>query len=163
MEKVEGVSLLNAPPLSVLLDQQLIENEKKSADGETIKTSFIEQQLFAIGCSATADGLTLYPIDISVRLDSPIGGKLSNSLTTFFLLTLVFQGLNSFSTATKAPQRLSSKIVKLGRPPSDDVVMKEMEPKTSVNGNSVPGSPPNLRELSEEVEHLAFLLSEAID
>jgi hypothetical protein len=75
LEKVSDISLLNAPPVSVLMDQQLIENETKRADGEKVKTSYIEQQFFAVGCSATTEGLTLYPIDISVHLDTPTAGK----------------------------------------------------------------------------------------
>lgn len=75
LDRVDGVTLLNAPPLSVLLDQQLIENESKTADGEKKKTSYINQHLFAIGCAATPESLTLYPIDISVHLDTPVAGK----------------------------------------------------------------------------------------
>ena len=78
LDRVDGVTLLNAPPLSVLLDQQLIETESKTADGEKKKTSYIEQHLFAIGCAATPECLTLYPIDISVHLDTPVAGKSSN-------------------------------------------------------------------------------------
>ena len=75
LESVNGVSLLNAPLLTVLMDQQLIENETKRADGEKVKTSYIEQQLFSVGCSATADGLTLYALDVAVHLDTPTAGK----------------------------------------------------------------------------------------
>lgn len=139
LDKVDGVSLLNAPPLSVLLDQQLIENEKKRADGEKIKTSYIEQQLFAVGCSATAEGLTLYPIDISVHLDTPIA----------------------------APRRVNSNLAKLSPPPNEDVATNRMEPapkrqKLSENGGTS-GASPKLRDLPDEVEHFALLLSEAID
>jgi hypothetical protein len=56
------------------MDHQLIENEIKTSDGEKKKTSYIEQQIFAIGCTATAEGLTLYPIDLTVHLDTPIAG-----------------------------------------------------------------------------------------
>ena len=77
---MDGIKLLNAPPLSVLLDQQQIEKEKKRADGEKVKSSYIEQHLFAVGCSATKEGLTLYPMDVSVHLDNPVSGKICISV-----------------------------------------------------------------------------------
>ena len=73
---MDGIKLIPSPPLSVLLDQQLIENESQSLDGEKKKTSYLEQQLFGVGCSSTADALTLYPLDITVVLDNPVAGKL---------------------------------------------------------------------------------------
>ena len=82
LEKVDGVTLLHAPPIAVLMDQQLIEKETKRADGEKVKTSYIEQELLAVACSATAEALTLYPIDISVHLDTPIAGKVPILIAT---------------------------------------------------------------------------------
>lgn len=82
-KKVDGIELLPAPPLSVLLDHQLIETETKTTDGDKKKTSFIEQNLFAIGCTATMECLTLYPVDVTVQLDTPISGtglRLENQL-----------------------------------------------------------------------------------
>mgnify|MGYP005845856475 CR=1 FL=1 len=74
LNTIDGAPLLPAPLLSILLDHRLIENETRTTDGEKKKTSYIEQQLFAIGCSATDQGLTLYPMDVTVHLDTPISG-----------------------------------------------------------------------------------------
>jgi hypothetical protein len=80
LTSVDGIKLLPAPPLSVLLDQQLIENELHSLDGEKKKTSYLEQQLFGVACSSTPDALTLYPLDMSVVLESPVAGNYSRLL-----------------------------------------------------------------------------------
>lgn len=136
--KVDGVPLLNAPPLSVLLDQQLMENESKTADGEKKKTSYIEQQLFAIGCAVSAENLTLYPMDISVHLDTPVA----------------------------APRRVNSVLVKLKAVVDEDESPNDVYPakrqKISVdNGRTTAG--PRMQELSAEVERFATLLSNEID
>lgn len=143
MDKVDGVSLLNAPPLSVLLDQQLIENESKTADGEKKKISYIEQQFFAIGCAANPENLTLYPIDISVHLDTPVA----------------------------APGRVHSSLASLKPlPPDDELALSGSKAGNSAkrrkimpdeNGSSA--SYPKLQELCEEVERFALLLSNEID
>jgi len=94
LASVDGVSLLNAPPLSVLLDQQLIENETKSSDGEKKKSSYVEQHLFSVSCAATPERLTLFPIDVVVHLDSPIAGM---SASQPVLLNLVVVNTNDCS------------------------------------------------------------------
>lgn len=154
METASGISLLNAPPLSVLMDQQLIENENKRADGEKVKTSYIEQQLFAVGCSATAEGLTLYPIDISVHLDTPTAGK--------FFLSSIERVVTSFLKANrslKAPRRVSCTIARLS-PHRRDEPVQAVEP--AAKKPRLSHSQPILRDLAVEVEHFAQLLSEAI-
>jgi hypothetical protein len=77
LEPVGGVSFLAAPPVSIMLDQQLIETSSATSDGEKKKISFLEQSLFAIACCMD-DGPTLVPLDISVKLDSPSAGKYRN-------------------------------------------------------------------------------------
>jgi hypothetical protein len=84
---VGGVSFLPAPPVSIMLDQQLIETSSATSDGEKKKISYLEQSLFAIGCCMD-DGPTLVPLDISVKLDSPSAGKYWNRTMFMNLLTV---------------------------------------------------------------------------
>jgi hypothetical protein len=57
-----------------MLDQQLIETSTTTSDGEKKKASYLEQSHFAVACSMD-DALTLFPLDIDVKLDSPSAGK----------------------------------------------------------------------------------------
>jgi hypothetical protein len=85
LEPVGGVSFLAAPPVSIMLDQQLIETSSATSDGEKKRISFLEQSLFAIACCMD-DGPTLVPLDISVKLDSPSAGKYRNRTLCMNLL-----------------------------------------------------------------------------
>lgn len=68
-------SFLPVPPVSILLDQELIETLTATSDGVQKKKSYLNQKLFAATCSADKDhGLTLYPLDIEIRLESPAAG-----------------------------------------------------------------------------------------
>ena len=69
--EVDGISWLKAPPISVMLDQQMKETSSRSLDGVTKKRRYLEQSLFAISCSATSDGVKLVPMVIETMLDSP--------------------------------------------------------------------------------------------
>jgi len=75
MESTDGHSFLNAPPISILLDQQLIETATTTSDGVSKKTSYLDQSFFAIACAVAENSLGLFPFDISVELDSPTSGK----------------------------------------------------------------------------------------
>jgi hypothetical protein len=70
---VGGMSLLAAAPVSIMIDQRLIETARTTSTGEKKKTSYLEQSLFAIGCCMD-DGPKLVPLDILVKLDSPSAG-----------------------------------------------------------------------------------------
>ncbi|CAB9497839.1 expressed unknown protein [Seminavis robusta] len=135
LDSVDGISLLPAPPVSVLMDQQLIENESKSVDGEKKKTSYIQQQLFGVGCSSTPEALTLYPLDLSVTLDSPIS----------------------------APRRVSASLAKLKpEETTEPQPISKIAKLEEGNGSSSP-RPPKLQDLSAEVERFALLLTDAMD
>ena len=167
MDRVDGVALLNAPPLSVLLDQQLIENESKTADGEKKKTSYIEQHLIAIACASTAENLTLYPIDISVHLDTPVAGKAS----AWFESPRRYRLSSHFKSSPfhAAPRRVHSSLAELKPLPADDDAMNGSDvgypakrKKISDDNGSATASP-RMQELSAEVERFATLLSNEID
>ena len=75
MEDSNGIRFLATPPLSILVDQELVERSETNRDGERKKEAHTTQELFAISCSVNNDGLTIYPIDVKVRLDTPSSGK----------------------------------------------------------------------------------------
>ena len=75
MQSLDGVSFLPTPPLSILLDQQMVESSRTTSDGVSKKTSYLKQTLFCLVCAANEDALALYPLDVGVNLDSPTKGR----------------------------------------------------------------------------------------
>jgi hypothetical protein len=158
LTSVDGIKLIPAPALSVLLDQQLIEKESQSLDGEKKKTSYLEQQLFGVGCSSTPDALTLYPLDMSVVLDNPVAGTF---LRSFFVERYCSSNADKQLLLCEAPRRVSASLAKLQ--PTDEVRVSEpvaKRQKVEENGGT---STPKLQELSAEVERFATLLSGVLD
>lgn len=82
VDKLEGISFLPTPPVSLLVDQQLVEKSSVTTDGEKKKQAYTEQELFGISCSVDGDALTLYGTEMKVLLDTPSAGK----FCTFCLL-----------------------------------------------------------------------------
>jgi hypothetical protein len=70
VENMEGFKMLAAPPISILLDQQLTETYQSTSDGVNRKVTYIDQSLFAITCAVDRTSLTLFPLDISIKLDT---------------------------------------------------------------------------------------------
>ena len=139
-KKVDGIALLPSPPLSVLLDQELIETETRGKDGERKKTSYIEQNLFAIGCTATTECLKLYPVDVTVHLDTPIS----------------------------APRRVACSLVKLIAQPHQELVMnggtdEKPAKRQKVSDDEKSCVAPQIQDLHLEVERFAMLLSDAME
>jgi len=64
--------MLLAPPISVLLDHEVIETSTVTSDGTmNKKSSYIDQSLFSLSCAIDSDGPLLLPLDVTVKLDSP--------------------------------------------------------------------------------------------
>jgi hypothetical protein len=80
VDTLEGISFLPAPPVSLLVDQQLVEKNSVTTDGEKKKQAYTEQELFGISCSVDGDALTLYGTEMKVLLDTPNAGKFCNLL-----------------------------------------------------------------------------------
>jgi hypothetical protein len=82
---IDGVSLLPLPPLSIMLDQELVEEPFKTSDGLIKKNVHLRQQLCSFAVSATDECLKLVPLDISMRLNTPSTAPLrvSASVTQF--------------------------------------------------------------------------------
>lgn len=71
-EKVDGSLLLNAPPVGILLDQQMAESSSTAIDGVSQKRRYLRQSFFAMSCTATENGVTIVPMLVEVALDSPV-------------------------------------------------------------------------------------------
>jgi hypothetical protein len=73
---VDGIdiSFLAAPPISTLLDQELIETSIVASDGTAKKSSYLEQTLYAIACAVNENELKLFSLQVTVDLASPTAG-----------------------------------------------------------------------------------------
>lgn len=69
---LEGMTLLPAPPISVLVDQDVVETAQSTSDGMNKQSSFIIQALFSLSCSISTNGPILLPLDVNVKLDNPM-------------------------------------------------------------------------------------------
>jgi hypothetical protein len=80
-----GLSLFPAPPVSILLDQRLVDTSTTTSDGVTKRGSYLEQNLFAVACCANESTLTLVPFDILAKRDSPMATtqRLKHTLLEF--------------------------------------------------------------------------------
>jgi hypothetical protein len=74
IESFDGYKFLNAPPISILLDQQLLEMSMEHSTSDVTrnkKVTYIEQSLLGIGCTVDkSTPLTLFPFHITIKLDS---------------------------------------------------------------------------------------------
>mmetsp|Transcript_23496 Transcript_23496/g.65361 ORF Transcript_23496/g.65361 Transcript_23496/m.65361 type:complete len:869 (-) Transcript_23496:36-2642(-) len=71
IDSMPGFSFFPTPPLSIVVDQQLIETSRTSSDGVSIKKSYLQQKLMGITFATSDQQLTLYPLDITVTIDNP--------------------------------------------------------------------------------------------
>jgi len=87
--KIDGHEFLPIPPLSIMVDQNIVETTSRTSDGEKITRTHTEQELFCISCSANDTSLTLYGAVTHVRLESPtaIPSRTSATLTNFVELS----------------------------------------------------------------------------
>ena len=144
-------ALLPVPPLSILLDQQLAETSQTTSDGVNKKTSYLDQTLFGATCSVDKDGgLTLYPLDIRIRLDSPTAGtfailrKLANNSTDFqtiyycISMTIRAHTKAPFLAHSAVPQRTSCTLSAFKKPPATTTpaTMKPAAPLTMNGGGT---------------------------
>ena len=150
MDSVEGMTMLQAPPISILIDQELVETSAATSDGGKKKTSYIDQSLFSLSCAMDdKDGPVLLPFDVTVRLDNPTAfpQRTSVSLTKFKMPT---------TTATTTTIRSSSSngdAVTNGDLNGRPLKRQKHETKGNAIGTSV----------MEEATRLSELLSIAIE
>lgn len=72
MESIEGMRLLKAPPVSILMSLEQMEATVIKSNDANVKLAFIEQSLFSIACALSeTSGVSLVPLYINVKLESP--------------------------------------------------------------------------------------------
>ena len=76
IDTLEGTKLVSAPPVTIMIDQNLVENTTRTSDGEKKQQAHTEQELFGVCCSISDDALVLHAAEMTVKLDSPSAGKL---------------------------------------------------------------------------------------
>ena len=156
IESIEGLNnLLQAPPISVLLDQQEVVETRKSTSEGVKKASYIEQSLYSVACAVSPDGPVVLALDIVVKLDTP---------TAFPVRTLVtlrpFQPLPFLDTVAGDCSNgfIETNGDMNGHP------TKRRKVDTSANSNGSTASPsPSLEDVIVEATRLAELLSIAIE
>lgn len=67
---LDGFRMLSSPPIGIVLDQRIIENNQSASDGVNKKVTSIEQSIFALACAVDELALTIIPFDVTVKLDS---------------------------------------------------------------------------------------------
>jgi hypothetical protein len=142
---VDGKVFLPAPPLSILVDQNLVETTARTSDGEKTKNAHTEQELFGVCCTTDDAALTLYGSTMFVRLDSPISIPNRTSLTlTSFQKPPVVDGETSWDNSNGNDL-----------PPAKRAKLEEADSTGSTGGAA--------QDLMVEVEHFATILSETLE
>ena len=72
---LDGVDFIPVPPISLLIDQELIETSSVTTDGEKRHHAYTVQELFGVSCAAGDDNLTLYAVSMKMQLDTPTSRK----------------------------------------------------------------------------------------
>ncbi len=141
---IDGRIFVPVPPLSILVDQNLVETTSRTTDGETISRAYTEQELFGVCCTADDSALILYGTILFVRLDSPVSipNRSNVSVTAF-----------AKNPDTNAESSLCGEDP-LDLPPSKRA--KHEEHRGS-------GQVPNVQDLMDEVEYFATILSDTLD
>lgn len=85
IESMNGITFATVTPVAVVLDQQMIQRNSNSSNGELKKRPFLEQELFALSCSVDDLALEIHAFDVTVIFDSPtaLPSRENCSLATF--------------------------------------------------------------------------------
>jgi hypothetical protein len=75
IETLNGVTLLKAPPIGILIGQEYIEKASITIDGVSKETSYVEQTIMGVVCQADEKGVNLIPITTRMDLTSPSSRK----------------------------------------------------------------------------------------
>ena len=90
VEPLNGLHFLATPPLTILLDQHMVENTVRTTDGEKRQKTHCEQEFLGVTCSANDEGVTLYGLEIEVHLDTPNSGTLQTGSSAFYQQFLTY-------------------------------------------------------------------------
>jgi len=66
-----GKKFVPAPPLTLLIDQHMIETTQRTSDGDKTQKIYTEQELFGTCCAVDDAALTVYGLKVNTRLDTP--------------------------------------------------------------------------------------------
>jgi hypothetical protein len=138
---LDDISFLPTPPLSLLIDQKLIESTSRTSDGEKVKHAHTEQELFGICCSVNENALTLYGTELKVQLDTPtsVPNRTACSLAQLLMPDgapgpTVINGDSNSSNGEPSAKR--AKIENIGSPSVQDL-MVEVERFASILSNTL--------------------------
>jgi hypothetical protein len=65
-----GVTFISAPPIAIIVDQEIVQDQTVSVDGILRKSSHVDQLLIGFTCSITDEGVCIYPLDIEMALSA---------------------------------------------------------------------------------------------
>ncbi|CAJ1965692.1 unnamed protein product [Cylindrotheca closterium] len=132
-----GKKFLLAPPLSLLIDQHMIETTQRTSDGDKTQKIYTEQELFGTCCAVDDSALTVYGLKINTRLDTPssVPNRTSWELKRFH---------------QSGPQLIPMEV-------EDVRPMKRARMTESSNGGLV------AHDMTKEVEYFASVLSDTLE
>jgi hypothetical protein len=100
IETIEENVFLKAPPISVMLGQEMIETTIVKSEGVSTKKHHLEQSLLSFTCTVNDNGLSIFPFTISVQLESPTSFVERNSVSL-----MEFKMLNDDGDSDSRPQK----------------------------------------------------------
>lgn len=59
------------PPLSILIDQHMIETTQRTSDGDKTQKIYTQQELFSTCCVVDDAALLVYGLTVNTKLDTP--------------------------------------------------------------------------------------------
>jgi hypothetical protein len=65
-----GVTFISAPPIAIIVDQEIVQDQIVSSDGILRKSSHVDQLLIGFTCSITDEGVCVYPLDIEMAMSA---------------------------------------------------------------------------------------------
>jgi hypothetical protein len=65
------ISFIAAPPIAIVVDQAIVQDQTVAPDGICRKSSHVDQLLLGFTCSVADEGVCIYPADIEMTLPSP--------------------------------------------------------------------------------------------
>lgn len=108
--KDPNVTLINAPPLAIIVDQEIVQDQTVTSDGIARKSSHVDQILVGFSCSSSDDGVCIYPLDIEMMLPSPSAfpERRTVALTEFLRPSANFEPVSLDSSSRPAKKAKSS-------------------------------------------------------
>jgi hypothetical protein len=133
-----SLSFLPTPPLTLLIDQKLVEHSSWTRDGDRVKESYTEQELFGVCCSVDdCNGVVLYGAEMRVKLESP------SSVPTRIDFSMI-----NFVTPPSNPRAYTNNTIE--EPPTK---------RTKVDSTGGDEKDTSLKQLMDEVEDFAEMIA----